>query len=604
MTAAEPSPRRGRRGSRKRRKVLTWVLGGVALLLLAFVAWIGVRGLIAKSELEAAVPLATTLKDQVLAQETASIEKTAALLDERAESAAALTTDPIWRLAEFIPWAGPNFTAFRELAAVVGDLSNNAVAPLTELAASVEIADFKPANGELDLRPLIDARPVVERAAAAVADAQSSLVEIDTDATIGPVRAAEALLSDQLVAIADPVGALRTATRLLPDMLGASSPRDFLILFQNPAELRASGGIPGALAHMRTDGGNIDLVQQAAASDFPRFDSPVLPLAHETLGLYGEITGEFMQNVNLTPQFPLSASLAREMWKQNFGTEVSGVLSIDPVALGYLLEATGPIALATGDVLSSENAVELLLRDAYVRYLDPQRQDLFFAAAASAVFDKIAGGDLDPVKLIEALSRAGAERRILVWSAVEAEQAELAATTLAGALPEKTEQVQPFGVYLNDATASKMDFYLDVRIADGQVTCRKDGRPNYGVTVTLKNTAPFDASTTLPDYVTGNGAYGVTPGNIKTLVNVYGTSDLQNLGVARDGAAVPYLPASDVGYQVSQISVELAPGESTTLQFGYLGEAPFDGEVVTEQTPVIYRHETRELTLNCDFPLW
>ncbi|MBG6237074.1 hypothetical protein IWX78_000017 [Mycetocola sp. CAN_C7] len=602
MTAA-PSSRRERRGNRKKRRTVVWVIGGLALLLVLCVAWVGIRGLMAKNELEAAVPLASTLKDQVLAQETNKISSTAALLDDHAGAAASLTSDPIWRLAEFTPWAGPNLTAFRELAAVIDDLSTDAVGPLTELATSIEVADFKPVDGVLDLQPLIDARPVVERAATAVESAQKSMADIDTRATIGPVRNARTQLDDQLTAIAGPVDAIRTATVLVPDMLGASGPRDFLLLFQNPAELRASGGIPGALALMRTESGSIDLLQQAAATDFPRYDSPVLPLNDSTRSLYGDFTGEWMQNVNLTPQFPVTAALAREMWKLEFGTEVSGVLSIDPVALSYILEATGPITLATGDVLSAENAVTLLLKDAYLRYSEPIQQDLFFAAAASAVFDTVASGNLDPVKLIDALARSGSERRINLWSAVEAEQAELAETTLAGELPEKTGDVQPFGVYLNDGTEAKMGYYLDVAVADGQVTCRQDGRPNYGVTVTLTNNAPADAAESLPEYVTGSSS-GVPQGSIKTVVNVYGTPELQNYGVARDGAVVPYRPAIDSGYQVSQIEVELAPGESTTLEFGFLGDAPFDSEVVTEQTPVIYRHETQQLTLSCESPLW
>ncbi|WP_354500189.1 DUF4012 domain-containing protein [Mycetocola sp. 2940] len=579
-------------------------MSAFALVLIAFVAWVGVRGLMAKSEIEAAVPLASALKDQVIAQETDKIGTTAAALDNHAATAASLTSDLLWRIAEFLPLVGPNLTAFRELAAVVDNLSNDAVGPLTELAASIEVADFKPAGGALDVQPLIDARPVVERAASAIDEAQSTMSGIDTDSTIVQVRNAKLQLAEQLAALADPVHAVRTAVVLVPDMLGASGPRDFLLLFQNPAELRASGGIPGALALLHTEAGRIDLGQQAAASGFARFDEPVLPLSDETRGLYGDITGEFMQNVNLTPRFPLSAQLAREMWKQKYGTEVSGVLSVDPVALAYLLEATGPITLLTGDLLSAETAVSLLLRDVYVRYSEPAQQDLFFAAAASAVFDKVASGDLDPVKLIAALARGGEERRISLWSAVEAEQVELLGTTLAGALPQKTNAVQPFGVYLNDATASKMDFYLDVQVADGQTTCRADGRPHYGVSVTLTNTAPVDAPTTFPEYVTGGGAFGVTPGNIKTLVNVYGTPELQNLGVARDGVAVPHLPATDGGYQVSQIAIELAPGESTTVQFGFLGEQPFQGEVDTQQTPVINRHETSKLTLSCDFPLW
>ena len=120
------------------------------------------------------------------------------------------------------------------------------------------------------------------------------------------------------------------------------------------------------------------------------------------------------------------------MWRQQFGTEVDGVLSVDPVTLSYLLAATGPIGLPTGDTLLSENAVQLLLADVYARYTVPAHQDAFFAAAASSVFDAIAGGNFEPAALVSAISRAGEEHRILIWSAHAEEQAMLAPTTLAG----------------------------------------------------------------------------------------------------------------------------------------------------------------------------
>ncbi|WP_420898141.1 DUF4012 domain-containing protein [Cryobacterium suzukii] len=40
---------------------------------------------------------------------------------------------------------------------------------------------------------------------------------------------------------------MNRAATLLPAMLGATEPRNYILLFQNPAELRSTGGIPGAL---------------------------------------------------------------------------------------------------------------------------------------------------------------------------------------------------------------------------------------------------------------------------------------------------------------------------------------------------------------------
>ena len=75
-----------------------------------------------------------------------------------------------------------------------------------------------------------------------------------------------------------------------------------------------------------------------------------------------------------------------------------------------------------------------------------------------------------------------------------------------------------------------MGMHLDTVIGVGQVTCRQDGRPQFGVKITFTNKAPTDAATSLPRYVTGGGKFGVAPGNIRIMTHVYGPPDSQNLG--------------------------------------------------------------------------
>ncbi|WP_051973620.1 DUF4012 domain-containing protein [Cryobacterium sp. MLB-32] len=400
---------------------------------------------------------------------------------------------------------------------------------------------------------------------------------------------------------------MNSAVQLLPAMVGATEPRNYLVLFQNPAELRSTGGLSGALAVVHAENGRLQLTQQAGATELPIFDTPVLPLPPETLALYRDRTGRYIGDVNLTPNFPLSAELAREMWNRRFGVQVDGVLAIDPVALSYLLTATGPITLPTGDVLTADNAVQLLLTGVYERFSVPLQQDAFFASAAASVFSTVSAGDFSIGGMLAALERAGAEHRVLLWSAHPDEQAVLGATSLGGTLPVSDAQTVRFGVYLNDATGAKMGTFLNVQVGAAQRVCRADGRPTNEVEVTLTNTAPADAASTLPVSITGDGSFGVPRGNIKTLVTVYGAPGMENLGVSRDGAPVGYHPTTDspypatgVSYPVSSLDVELAPGQSTRLTFGWLGAEPFDGNVVTEITPAIHLENKKIVEKNCE----
>jgi len=588
---------------RSTRSIVLWTVLAVVLVLIASVAWIAIRGLMAKSELEASVALASTIQKQIVAGDTTGGNNTFVRLSKRLNSARELTSDPIWRAGEIIPGIGPNLAAMRELAAVADDVSQKAIGPLTRLAESIKLSGFKPVNGSIDLAPLVKAQPQIASATAALIAAKQQADEIEILGTFSPVQKAVSLFSTKLDKASAGVSAINRAVQLAPAMLGASGPRNYILLFQNSAELRATGGIPGAIALIHTENGKITLTQQASSNSFPHYPEPVLKLPLDTRALYGDITGEYIQDVSLTPDFTQSATLAREMWRRQFGVQADGVLSIDPVALGYMLKATGPITLQSGDVMTSDNAVKLLLTDVYARYTNHDDKNAFFAAAAGSVFSAVASGKADPVKLIEVLAQAGSEHRVLVWNADKREQSILAGTTLAGGLPLTDSKTQRFGVYLNDGTGSKMDTYLDVKLGVAQVTCRKDRRPSYGVMVKLTNTAPRDAATSLPAYVTGGGDFGVPPGNVKTVVMVYGVRGMENLGVVRDDAVVGSHPTTDSGYPVSGITVELAPGQTSTLHFAWLGKKPFTGVSVTQATPAINLHDTQQVDFSCESPL-
>ncbi len=601
MSTSHAAPRRARSRRRARSPwtIVGWSALGVVLVLVACGAWIGIRGLAAASDLQKSQALASTVQKQLVAGDAAAASKTAAELRDRVHSARDLTSDPIWRAAELVPGAGVNLSAVRQVSSLLSSVTDQAVVPLAQVAGTLDVASFKPVNGALDLKPLIAAQPAVERAAQAMRRAEANAAAIPTTGTIGQVHTATSQLTAILKKAATATDAVDRAMKLLPPMLGDATPRTYLVLFQNNAELRASGGNPGALALLSVQGGRISMVQQANSGDFPHYPGPVLPLPVETAGLYGNITGEYIQDVTLTPHFALSAALAQEMWKRQYGTTVDGVLSVDPVTLGYLLQSTGPITLPTGDQLTSGNAVKTLLSDVYARYTVPAQQDLFFGAAAAAVFQRVAHGDFAPKTMLAALAKAGDEHRVLLWSAHPEEQKLLAQTTLAGGLPVSSPSASTFGIYLNDATGAKMDYYLHMSVGLGQATCRKDGRPNVGVTVTFTNSAPGNASTTLTDYVTGGGNYGVQPGDVKTQVAVYAPPGFIFLRATRGGAGFGLQSASDSGHAVAQFPVSLKPGESATVSLEFLGDSTSKRGLAAATTPLLTALNTSSLAITC-----
>ena len=417
--------------------------------------------------------------------------------------------------------------------------------------------------------------------------AAASVIDgIDTTPLVSPLRDAVGEVSTLISQAHGAADALNRTAALLPPMLGADGPRNYLIVFQNNAEWRSLGGIVGAMVLVHTENGQITLGAQASSSDFTRYDEPVVPLTEEEIRLFSERPATYVQNVTQIPDFTRDAPIIQAMWERETGTTIDGVLSLDPVALSYLLEATGPIPLPTGDELNSDNAVQLLLNEVYLRYEDPAEQDAFFAVAAASVFASLTSGAADPAALVSALGRAGEEHRLMIWNASPEEQAVLDGTTLQGRLAPVDASTAEFGVYLNDGTGSKMGYYMQV--AAGAESCTPG---EATLRVTLRNAAPADAAS-LPSYITGGGNFGIPPGEVETVSYIYLPEGANLLSATLAGSEEsPGLGGgTDAGRQVLTWTTQLPPGSEITLDVTV--EAAQTAEIVTRLTPTVHGIET------------
>src|SRR5690606_20501375 len=140
--------------------------------------------------------------------------------------------------------------------------------PMVELTGTIGVADFRPVDGAIALQPLIDAQAPISAANAALAASAQRVNAIDTSSTIPLVTGAVAQLQGVVTEAAATADSIDRAVALLPTMLGAEGDRDYVLMFQNPAELRAGGGLVGAFALVHASQGRIELTQQATATDF------------------------------------------------------------------------------------------------------------------------------------------------------------------------------------------------------------------------------------------------------------------------------------------------------------------------------------------------
>jgi hypothetical protein len=544
------------------------VVGGLLILTVAIAAWVGVRGALAYQHLSAIRSLAPTAAASVTsdpAQATPALERLAA----EAGAAHDLTSDPVWSLAERTPWIGPQLAAFATVASASDRLFAQSLLPLAIAAQEVSLDDLRPRDGHFDTTALSTLAIPSQSAAAVASRAAADIDAIDPTPLVGAVASAVDQARTAFDSAAGAVDALRRATELLPSMLGQDGPRTYLLLVQNNAEWRSLGGVSGTVIELRADHGALSLVDTHSATSLSRgISGPVVELPSDLQKIYDTRPARYFHNLTQIPSFPIDGPLAREMYRQQTGREVDGVMAVDPVVLSYLLEATGPLALPDGESLTGDNAVPLLLDDVYRRYADPAAQDAFFAGATGAVFEALRAGRGSTPGLIAALARGVQERRVLAWAAEPTEQAVIEGTTLAGQLPASDGRTARFGVYLNDGTGSKMSYYIVPKVELRWGSCRTSvdaSARDVTLTLTLSNTAPADAATALPGYVTGNGVYGTPPGAATVVTDVYLPEGWAAVQTATS-SGTEFTRASLEGREVLTVGATVAPQKSAQVE--------------------------------------
>jgi hypothetical protein len=573
-----PPSKSGRKGLRRQLLVVGVSFGGIVLLAAAGAAWLGIKAADINSELTSATHLIPILKQEIAADNATDAAATVDELRTHTAAAKIAADDPLWTLASTLPGFGANFSAVAEVARSADDVASLGLAPLVRVYNTLDWEALLPSHSGTDLAPLNAASPSISAAAHAVRLSADRLSQIDSTKlvpqVVDPLIQARGQLNDVTVAL----DSAADAAKIAPTMLGAQAPRNYLLVIQNNAESRASGGIPGALAVLSFDNGKLTLGPQSSAGAVGPI-SPVVQVDAEQVQIYSGRMGKFMQDVNLTPDFPTAASTAQAMWERKMGQRLDGVISIDPVALGYILDATGSVSITQPELvalastglpteLTGKNIVQTLLSDVYARINQPALQDAYFAGVAQEIFAALSAGKSNAKGLIEGLTRATSEGRVLVWSGIAAEQSVISKYALSGSISGPSIAPAQFGVYFNDGTGAKMDYYIKRKVQLIQ-ECPASDYSQITVRVTSTNAAPSDAATSLPAYVTGGGAFGIAPGTVQTNVTAYGPVQANLVGASQGGQKISVSSNRHDGRPVGTTTVTLAPGETSTVDIQF-----------------------------------
>ncbi len=487
--------RRRRRGARRRRRLL--VAGGVlAGCVVLAVAWFGWTARHVYDDLSTARTEGRTLRDALAEGDVDRARRALRAFQEASDDAASATDSLPWSAAAWVPFVGDDTAALATVSDVLADVGRTGVAPLLDSAEQVTARAYSPTDGQFPIEQIAAVEEPATLGHAAFVDGVRRLAEHDPGDLVGPLATAYLDLTTQVSEAEEALATAERASRLMPTFLGGNGERNYLYVFQNNAESRSGGGLPGNVSLVRAVDGKVEIVEQSSGAAFGQRKSPVLPLSPDERALYGEGLGTYFLNANFNPDVPRAAELWGARWEEIYGGTVDGVFTIDPVTLSYLLEATGPVTVS-GVELGAGNVVEVVESAVYLNQPDPALQDEFLNDVAKEVFDTFAAGAGDQIGVIRALVRGVDEGRVRIHSFDEDDQAVVAGTTIAGELAGTDPRRPQVGVYLNDGTGSKMSYYLDYEVDVAAVTCTRDRQRLLG-RMRITSDTPSDVASAAP----------------------------------------------------------------------------------------------------------
>lgn len=479
-------------------------------------------------------------------------------IDQAASDLQATTDTWQWQLLSALPGLDPTADAIPTIAQSIRTLAK-AAQPLAEAAADA------PSTLAL-VQSLPKLEPAVRELQQATQDANEALTQVSTNDLKFGLQDQLAKAQEATQAIEDATTAALDAWPALQGLLGFDGPRTYLVMLQNPAEARGSGGLFSAFMRVTLDKG-VPTIEEANSRKV--LDDTRIPIPQDIDPGEKALWGDFLTkwaSFNTSPDFPTTARLA-QAGMQARQTPVDGVVAIDPFTVQAILAGTGPVE-HKGVTIDGTTAADFFTKGIYEDFpgfADVDAKDELALGLLHATVDAALTRPLDLTALNDRLPASIAEGHLKAWVPHTDEQARLDAITITHDLA--TTDPATTVIALNNAVGGKVDAYVTATITQQTHTCTitsgdlSDWRQSE-LTLTLTNTAPDD----LPDYVdTRLDDPTAPPGSTRLLITIMGTPGSLDDSITLDGTPADYASGQIHGRPYWVTEAELSRGQQRTL---------------------------------------
>jgi hypothetical protein len=193
--------------------------------------------------------------------------------------------------------------------------------------------------------------------------AQAQNVSLDALPISETQRTQVGQLFQLLPQVISDIGITRSLLNQAGWLLGVNQPRTFLVQTMDRAELRGAGGFTGQYGELTVNGGRIAPFSLKDISLVEYTDTSVTQgqLAPPQYRSWWPFANWGLRDSNISADFPTTAQLAINLYKQETGDTVDGVISFTPIVIEHVLAVVGPIQVPGYDTtVTAQNLEDIL----------------------------------------------------------------------------------------------------------------------------------------------------------------------------------------------------------------------------------------------------
>ncbi len=354
---------------------------------------------------------------------------------------------------------------------------------------------------------------------------------------------------------------------------GKGSKRELLILFQNNAEIRGSGGFLGSFATVATENltlGKLDFETNIykldnAAKDKVDFKAP---------SEYQVLSGGkmYLRDANYAVSGPESFSKILELYSAESGKTANGIVSLDATLITEMLKITGPIRLDAYNLeINSDNFLTETTREVEINYFErngakQENEPKKVLADLMPLLIKKVTTELNDThnrtKIIQLIQDNISAKHIQFYSQDAAIQELIEKNNFGGKVIENGSDY--FLSHSTNIGGGKSSQNIVEEVYD-TVTIGEDGK--IGHHITISRTHQGDG--VWPDYYNLNLMRILVPDNSQiTNFNIISGNFEANGGTQSQGEH--YYVGNEAGKQKISFWMNTQPKESSKLEFGYV----------------------------------